>query len=201
MKFTFLTGFLALALSCGTKTTKSPEIITPVETEPEVIEVPVEIIEVEPVLPDGAVTANFKTNAPPFYAVIDRVDKNKGTTVISFEQESVPNISIPGAYGASLETVRFPEFDRDLLLVRTIYKDPIFRKYYLYVYRSNQWKKVVDGFILHVDNIQEDVIPIKVNPKNPKQMLRKYSVFDLDTEGATKFRWILHKETTPILNW
>jgi hypothetical protein len=201
MKVSFLVGFLALALSCGTTNTSSPEVITPIETAPEIVEIPAEVIIEEPAIPEGGVLANFVKDAVPFYAsVANDKGQEKGTTTIHFDDNFVPAITIPEAHGAKLSSVRFPGFESDLLLAETIYKDPIFRKYYLYVCKDKQWKPVVDGFILHVDNVQEGFVPLEVDPNNSNQMVRKYSVFDLDTQGATTFRWILNEETTPILN-
>ena len=107
-------------------------------------------------IPEDAVSGNFDLNSTAFYAAVEVVDSEKKMTTISFEDEAISKITIPDAVGASLSTVRFDQFDQDVLVVNTIYTDPIFRKYYLYILKDRQWMPLVDGFILHVENISED---------------------------------------------
>ncbi len=151
-------------------------------------------------IPEDAVRGSFELLTPPFYAAVEVVDNENQTTTIYFENEAISKITIPEAVGASLSSVRFDQFEQDVLVVNTIYTDPIFRKYYLYILKDKKWMPVVDGFILHVENISEDNLPIKIHPTRSNQMIRSYSVFDMDPESDTKYSWILHEETTDILN-
>lgn len=195
------TAFFIIAfLGCGTPPSKKPKTII---GEPDTrVNIPQEEIPVviEPKLPAGAVSANFITSETPFYAVVDKIDRRKGVTTIRFEKPSVPKIVIPDAYGASLSTLRFDEFDRDLLLVTTKLKDPVFNKYYLYIYRNSTWKLVVNGFAIHQDNNPESLVPIVVDPDDPSRMKRYYSVFDLDETSTLGYTWRLLSESVPILN-
>jgi hypothetical protein len=197
MKY-FLTGaFLLVLLSCGAPPKPKSPIV---ENDPkeEIIKKTNTIIMTN--IPEDAVSGNFELNTAPFYAAVEVVDIENQTTTISFENEEIAKITIPEAVGASLSSVRFDQFDQDVLVVNTIYTDPIFRKYYLYILKDTQWMPVVDGFILHVENISEEHLPIKIHPTRSHQMIRSYSVFDMDPESDTKYSWILHEETTDILN-
>ncbi|MDX1463251.1 MAG: hypothetical protein R3359_09350, partial [Marinirhabdus sp.] len=195
---------IGLLLGCGAPPQKkSKNIIGPnTEEDTSIINIPKDDIPVieAPKLPSGAITANFKPDQTPFYAVVDKVDRRRGTTTIKFEDAQVPPIVIDKTYGASLESLRFDEFDRDLLLVKSKLKDPVFTKYYLYVLRNNQWKLVVNGFSIHKDNNPENLDPIVVDPENPSNMKRYYSVFDLDQNSTTGYTWRLLQESVPIKN-
>ncbi|MEM7187199.1 MAG: hypothetical protein AAF466_11125 [Bacteroidota bacterium] len=152
-----------------------------------------------PAIPEGAVTGLFQTNAAPFYAAVTEIDDENATTRISFENSDLSAIDIPESKGAILQNVQFDGFERDVLLINSVYKDPIFRKFYLFALTDEEWKPVVDGFILHVDNIDDATLPIAIDPSNPNKMVRSYSVFDMDPESDTKYTWILHQETVDIL--
>lgn len=149
---------------------------------------------------ENAVTGNFILDSVPMNAFVDYVDIEEQTTTIMSGNEAIGNIIIPEALGASLSSVRFEGFDPDLLLINSVYKDSIFRKYYLFILKNDEWLRVVDGFILHVDNISEGMVPIQMDPTNSARMKRSYSVFDMDPESETKYTWILKQETTDILN-
>lgn len=195
---------LSLILSCGTPPKdKNKSIIgPPVEDTTVPANIPKDDLPVinEPKIPNGAVTANFLTNKKPFYAVVEKTDTRNGRTTIAFENGTAPKIVISDAYGANLETLRFDEFDRDLLLVKTKLKDPVFTKHYLYILRNNQWKLVVNGFSIHKDNNPESLKPIIVDPANPNHMKRFYSVFDLDQNSSKGYTWRLLSESVPIMN-
>ncbi|RDK88757.1 hypothetical protein [Marinirhabdus gelatinilytica] len=194
-----------LLIACGTPSQKKSKTVIgpPVEdSNTPVVNIPKDDLPViEPKLPKGAVTANFLTDRKPFYAVVDKKTSRNGRTTIIFENSAAPNISIPETYGATLETLRFDEFDRDLLLVKTKLKDPVFTKYFLYVLRNGQWKPVVNGFSIHRDNSPESLKPIVVDPSNPNNMKRYYSVFDLDETSTKGYTWRLLTESVPIQNW
>tara|TARA_R110002072_G_scaffold303113_1_gene494163 strand:+ start:63922 stop:64566 length:645 start_codon:yes stop_codon:yes gene_type:complete len=193
---------VCLIIGCGAPQKKSKTIIGPPIEDDTIINIPQEELPVieEPKIPKGAVVANYRAEATPFYAIVDKVDKRRGTTTIAFERPEVPSIVIPDTYGATLTSLRFDEFDRDLLLVKSKLKDPVFTKYHLYVLRNNRWKLVVNGFSIHKDNNPESLTPIIVDPENPKKMKRYYSVFDLDENSELGYTWRLLQESVPILN-
>lgn len=195
---------VSLIIGCGAPPqNKSKNIIGPNTDETTVpVNIPKENLPVieEPKLPKGAVTANFLSNNKPFFGVVDNVDKRNGRTTIVFQDAVAPKIVIPDTYGATLTTLRFDEFDRDLLLVKAKLKDPVFTKHFLYVLRNNQWKLVVNGFSIHKDNNPESLKPIVVDAENPRNMKRYYSVFDLDETSSKGYTWRLLTESVPILN-
>lgn len=201
MRFLLVSVLLVTVTGCGTVPKKGPTVI---ENDP-ISDLPKEINETNPTIvmseiPEGAISGIFNSDAEPFYAAVDSVDTENQTTTISFENEAMNGITLPEAIGASLSSVRFEGFDRDILMINSIYKDPIFRKYYLYILKNDQWHPVVDGFILHVDNISNDMIPIQPDPRNSNRMVRSYSVFDMDPDSETKYNWILKEETAEIMN-
>ena len=199
MKFTTIL-FISAMVGCGTPPANKNKTV--IGTPENRVNIPKEEIPtvVEPRLPSGAIRANFLADNTPFYAAVDKVDKRNGITTIRFEKPGVPKIMIQEAYGAKLTSLRFDEFDRDLLLVTTKLKDPVFNKYYLYVYRNNQWKLVVNGFAIHRDNNPDSLEPIVVDPEQPTHMMRYYSVFDLDENTSAGYTWRLLTESVPILN-
>jgi hypothetical protein len=197
MKFLVSAILIAVFLGCGTPTRKPGGDI--IGTSPQTTEVPPkEEIIIEPVIPEGAVTANFLSGEVPFYAYVKNVDKSRGITSISFENTLLPDINIPESYGASLSSLRFPELDRDILLVTSRLKDPNFNKYYVYILKNNQWKQMVNGFAIHKSNRPDTLNPIIIDPGNPNNMLRYYSVFDLDQTSGKKYTWRLLTESIPI---
>lgn len=165
----------------------------PVKTDPE----PVVIA---PVIPKGAVTGNYNGDSNPFYANVVRVNTANETTYISFENKSLSQISIPQTYGGSVSKMNLDGFDRDLLLVTAKLKDPNFLKYYLYVLRNNQWKPVMNGFAIHITNLPNIDQPLKLNPNNPNELNRYYSVFNLDSTSPLGYTWLLLEENVPIEN-
>lgn len=195
---------ISLVLSCVSPPKEKNKTIIgpPVEDTTVPVNIPKEDLPIitEPKLPKGAVTANFLSETKPFYAVVKNVDKRNGRTTIAFEDSAAPKIVIPDTYGAELTTLRFDEFDRDLLLVKAKLKDPVFTKHYLYVLRNNQWKLVVNGFSIHKDNNSKNLKPIAIDPENTKNMKRYYSVFDLDQNSSKGYTWRLLSESVPILN-
>ncbi|MDT0555253.1 hypothetical protein [Patiriisocius hiemis] len=199
----FLLGFiLFFFLKCGSKTTNtSKDIINSADTE--VTETNSNtndvIISEETTLPPGAVIGNYINKETSFYAFVKKINKNKGITSIHFENNYTPPILIKETYGATIETLRFPEFESDLLLVTAKLKDPIFNKYFLYQFKNGKWVLVVNGFAIHEDNINEVSTPIEVDPNNPNNMLRFYSVFDLDKTSDKGYTWRLLQESVPII--
>ncbi len=190
---------LSLAMSCGSTSNKEEPIISndPIVTSEEE-KIVVESSEIEPALPLGAVSGNFDGLGNPFYAHTLPSEGNK--TIVSFENNSVPSITLLESNGGKLYNLHFEEFDRDLLLVAANTKDPIFIKYHLYINKNQAWKPVVEPFTLHISHTLNDFIPIEVDPANPKLMFRHYSVFDLDQESELGYTWRLLTESVPILN-
>jgi hypothetical protein len=186
--------------ACGTPTKKEPKSIidsSPEVTEPSVME---EETITMPSIPKGAISANFFSGEVPFYAYVKEIDRQKGITFISFEKALIPDIILEKTYGATLSSLRFAEFESDLLLVTARLKDPNFKKYHLFVLKNNQWKPVVNSFAIHMDNRPDTLNPIWIDPENPENMQRYYSVFDLNSERSTVYTWLLLKESIPIIN-
>ncbi len=189
---------LPLLIACGTPTPQKPkEVIIPRDTVSQVT-IPVET-EIIPSIPDNAVSANYINGAPPFYGFVDEVNHLKKTTLIRFEEGRAPDLVIEKSYGATIEDLRFPEFDSDLLLVTAVINDPNFNKYYLYRFEDNQWLPVVNGWAIHKDNRPDTLQPITVSSVKPGHMHRYYSVFDLDKDSELGYTWRLLEETIPVL--
>ncbi|NND88438.1 MAG: hypothetical protein HKM28_04230 [Flavobacteriaceae bacterium] len=194
---------MSVSFRCASPKSKPEQpIIGGEESSSPTADAPDETIVIKPPrMPEGAVRANFKAYDVPFYASVKEVDRQRGKTVIEFEQRAIPKIVLPEkTYGATLSSLRFEEFDRDLLLVNAKLKDPVFNKYYLYILKNNQWKQVVNAFAIHRDNRPDTLQPIVVNPKNENEMLRYYSVFDLDQTSSLGYTWRLLQESIPIEN-
>jgi hypothetical protein len=189
--------FCFLILGCGGTEHQKPKEVIIVDTL--VVDHSIDPQLNEPVIPKGAVTANFNADAVPFYAFVQKTDTLVGVTSIAFQKADVPSIAIHDAYGAKLSYLRFPEFDQDLLLITAKIKDTSFNKYYLYQYRNDSWQLVVNRFAIHKNHVTDSLQPIIVDPSNSNNMLRYYSVFDLDKKSKLGYTWRLLKESIPIL--
>ncbi len=186
---------LILAFGCGTPTQKPKSVIgdDPIEENlPGII---------TPILPEGAVTADFNGNFQPFYAFVEKVIAKNETTFIGFEDENLPQILIPESFGAKLSPLKLEGFDREILMVNAKLRDTNFNKYFLFVFRENQWKPIVNPFAIHKTNMSDTLIPAKINPENPKELLRYYSVFEMDANSEKKYRWALLQESVLLENW
>ncbi len=155
---------------------------------------------VVPPLPKGAVTASFKTDNISFYGYVKNVNTGKGITTIAFENNAAPPLVLRDTYGATMRSLGFDEFDRDLLLVDTKIEDPQFHKYHLYILKNNQWLSVVNPFAIHESHKEAQQNPIFVDPDNPNNMFRYYSVFDIDDTNELEYGWRLHNESILIQN-
>ena len=201
MKFLLLISLLYIA-ACGSSSEKQNTVVIG-DPHPKTETVSEEIIaetEVLPVLPDGAVIANYKTDKIPFYGFVKNVDIRKGVTTIAFENNKAPQLILKETYGATISMLRFDEFDRDLLLVNTKINDPQFHKYHLYILKNGQWLPVVKPFALHESHKEAQQNPIFVDPKNANNMFRYYSVFDIDDTNDLDYGWRLHNESVAIKN-
>tara|TARA_R110002049_G_scaffold1687_10_gene12828 strand:+ start:5142 stop:5759 length:618 start_codon:yes stop_codon:yes gene_type:complete len=200
----FVYSVITASLSCGAPSKKPTNIIggdesntTNIPTKTDPVTNPVII---EPVIPKGAVTGYFNGDLKKFYAQISRVDTRHEKTYISFEGKRYPDLVIPKTLGGSLSAIVLEGFDRDLLLVTSKIKDPNFNKYHLYILRNKKWKPVVNGFAIHKSNLKQVDTPIKLDPNNLNNVLRYYSVFNLDKGSPTGYSWLLQTESIPIDN-
>jgi hypothetical protein len=198
-----VTFHLLLFLGCGAPSKHPKTIIGDNEPE-ETTTIPLETDQdpmiIESVLPKGAVVGNFNGNLEPFFAHISKIDRTNAITYISFEDEKLPQISIPLSLGGTVSKQSLEGFDRDLLLFTAKLKDPNFNKYFLYVLRDNRWKPVMNGFAIHLANLSTIDEPLKLNPNNPNELNRYYSVFNLDSSSPLGYTWLLLEENVPIEN-
>jgi hypothetical protein len=151
--------------------------------------------------PPGAVFGNYNGDEIPFYARVLKEDTKNHKTYISFKSKNCPQIVIPETTGGSISSVCLEGFDRDLLLVTAKLKDPSFNKYFLYVLRNNEWKQVVNPFAIHKSNLTVNLQPLQINPDEQSEILRNYSVFDLDETSPHGYTWRLLNESVVIDNW
>jgi hypothetical protein len=151
-------------------------------------------------LPKGAVLGDYKGDALPFYAEIPKVDLKNRRTYVSFISDC-PQIVIPETVGGTVSSLSLEGFDRDLLLVTAKLKDPNFNKYFLYILRNNEWKPVINGFAIHKSNLNQISQPLQINPDKPNEIVRYYSVFDLDKDSPLGYTWRLLHESIAVENW
>ena len=163
-----------------------------------VIEEPSIIVNEGSKLPKDALTANFTGNQDSIYAYIKKIDSINEATLIGFENELLPEINISESIGAELQILKLKNFSNDILLVNARLKDTNFNEYYLFVWNDTVWKQPVNRFNIHKSNMTDTLIPIHNNPKDSTQLLRYYSVFDMDRKSEKKFTWKLMQESIPI---
>lgn len=194
--------FFILTAGCGSPSKNTGPIInrTPKKEKPEPPS-SIEPIVTKPSLPPGAVIGNYNGDLKPFYARINEIATKNSITTISFENNKYPNVLIPKTYGGTVSTLVLDGFDRDLLLVTAKLDDPNFNKYFLYVLRNNKWKPVMNGFSIHKSNKPETLQVIRVNPENSNELIRYYSVFDLDETSDAGYTWRLLEESVVKVNW
>lgn len=152
----------------------------------------------KPELPVGALKADFIGNHDSLYAFIKEIDAYTETTLIGFENKKLPEITIPQSIGAELQILKLKNFVNDVLLVNAKLKDTNFNEYYLFVWEDSIWKQPANRFDIHKSNMTDTLIPIKNNPKDSSQLLRYYSVFDMDRTSGKKYSWKLMQESIPI---
>ena len=202
MKFSLLIPFFYFA-ACGSSSENTNKVVIG-EPKSETVIISEEINKepevITTTLPNGAVSANYKADKIPFYGFVQNIDKNKGVTTIKFEDNKAPTLKLAKTYGATLKMLRFDEFDRDLLLVDTKLKDPQFHKYHLYILKNGQWLPVVNPFAIHESHKEAQLNPIFVDPENPNNLFRYYSVFDIDETNEAGYGWRLHNESIAIKN-
>ncbi|MCZ4319670.1 hypothetical protein O4H26_11760 [Aequorivita viscosa] len=191
MKFLFFT-LLVFIFGCNQLHHKK-EIKTVVE-----IEEPSLTIIAKPKIPEGALKADFLGNSDSLYAYIKNIDTTNEVTHIGFEEKKLPEIAIPESIGAELKILKLKNFQNDVLLVNAKLKDTNFNEYYLFVYNNSNWKQPVNRFAIHKSNMADSLIPITNNPKDSTQLVRYYSVFNMDRKSEKKFTWKLMQESIPI---
>ncbi|WP_026450837.1 hypothetical protein [Aequorivita capsosiphonis] len=149
-------------------------------------------------IPEGALRADFIGNRDSVYAFIKEIDTSTKTTLISFEKDKLPEISIPESLGAHLKILKLKNFDQDNLLVNAISLDTNFNEYHLFVWKDSMWNQPVNRFYIHKSNMSDTLIPIKDNPKDSMQVIRYYSVFEMDQTSEKKYSWRLEQESVLI---
>ncbi len=149
-------------------------------------------------LPEGALYADFMGNQDSIFAFIKEIDASTETTLIGFQNKKLPEITIFESIGAQLNILKLKNFDSDVLLVNAKLKDTNFNEYYLFVWEDSIWKQPVNRFDIHKSNMADTLIPIKNNPKDSTQLLRYYSVFNIDRTSEKKYSWKLMQESVSI---
>ena len=196
--------YLLWAIGCGDSAKKSKTIIgeedasTTIATIDSITKTETEISTTA--VPEGIAVGNYNGDDKPFYAYVSSVDVKNETTKISFGNDINVPLIIPKTLGATISKLSLDGFDRDLLFVTAKIKDPNFNKYFLFVLRNNQWKQVVNGFAIHQSNLDEVSEPLRINPTNPDELERNYSVFNLDSSSPTGYTWLLLNESVAIEN-
>ncbi len=191
---------LLWVIGCGTQDSK-PKTIIIEENQSTTSSDSITYTEIiEPLIPEGAVSANFNGDQDSSYVYISRIDSINEMTYISFENDNYKELAVPKIQGGSISPFSMDGFDRDLLLLTAKLKDPNFNKYYLFVLRDNQLKPVMNGFAIHKSNLTDSLKPFQLNPMNPDEILRHYSVFNLDEESDLGYTWLLLEESVDIEN-
>lgn len=191
MKFLLL-AILFLFFSCngfGNRYKKETDVITPElssETKAKIT------------IPEGALKADFIGNRDSLYAFIKTVDTTNNTILVSFENELLPEITIPESLGAQLELLKLKNFENDVLLVTATPQDTNFNEYYLFVWKDSVWNQPVNRFYIHKNNLSDTLVAIKNNPKDSMQLMRYYSVFEMDPASDKKYSWRLTQESIKI---
>ena len=199
MKFPFAFLGLLILFSCGTPTPKTDNEAV-IKKDTVVQDTPPVEADPLPKVPENAVTANYISGSPAFYGYVADVNFVQATTTIGFEDNLAPSLIIADSYGASIDYLRYPEFESDLLLVTAVIKDPNFNKYYLYQLKDYYWKEVVNGWAIHKENRPDTLQPVTVSSTKANHMHRYYSVFDLDKDSELGYTWRLLEETIPLLD-
>jgi hypothetical protein len=185
---------LVVCCACGSPNGKTDKtVIGPTVADP----IPARTPALEK--PPTAVTGAFTPNRAPFYAYIKNIDTSTSSTIIGFEDEVYPQISVPKTVGGSLHILMLSGYDREVLLLRAHLKDKNFYKYFPFVLKENRWIALTNGFAVHKSNRPDTIAHIlKNNPEVPDEVIRYYSVFDLDATSETGFTWRLLSESIPI---
>lgn len=192
MKYLLL-GLLFCFFNCNSFEKRKPTTVNSETSNP-----PLSAAEEIPIIPEGALKADFMGNNDSLYAFVKNIDAVKKTTRIAFENDLLPEITIPESMGAKLQLLKLKNFDSDVLLVNAKLKDTNFNEYYLFVWNDTLWQQPVNRFDIHKSNMTDTLVPIITDPKDSTKLLRYYSVFVMDRKSAEKFTWKLMRESVPI---
>jgi len=129
---------------------------------------------------------------------VKEMDTSTEKTLIGFENELLPELTIPESIGAHLHLIKLKNFQNDVLLVNAKLKDTNFNEYYVFVWKDSLWKQPVKRFNIHKSNMTDTLVPIRNNPEDSTLLLRYYSVFVMDRKSEKKFTWKLMSESVPI---
>ena len=110
----------------------------------------------------------------------------------------MPLISLAESLGAKLNILKLKNYKNDVLLVNVKSKDTNFIEYYVFVWKDSEWNQPVNHFFIHKSNVSDTLIPIKNNPNDSMQLMRYYSVFEMDPKNDKKYSWKLMQESIPI---
>ncbi len=191
MKY-FLLAVLFIALSCRKPPTAKPPARGPIVDKSQALEAE------KPTLPKGAIRANFDGSGDSLYVFVKEVDSASQTTLLGFEGEAFPELSIPESHGAQLQLLKLKKFPNDLLVVQAKGSDTNFNDYYLFVWQDSLWKQPVNRFYIHKANMNDSLRPIMDDPSDSTKVLRYYSVFDIDPNSEKKYSWRLMRESVPL---
>lgn len=198
---------ILLFVACGAPSKQSTPTSTDTKTEKATTTLPKESPledaskETAPILPIGAVFGDFNGDGTPFFAHVSNINKAREITYLGFQNRRYPILAIQKTVGGTVSPLKLAGNDRDLLLFTANISDPNFNKYYLYVLRNNNWKPVMNGFAIHKSNKTETLDVIRINPKKPNELLRYYSVFDIDPDSPEGYVWRLLEESVEKENW
>lgn len=180
MRFCFLTLLISI-IGC-----KQPEakqrVISPIHTS----------------IPEGAMIADFLGNQDSLYAYVKEIDFPNQTTYIGFEDDRMPNISIPESIGAKLQVLKLNNFSQEVLLINATPVDTNFNEYYLFVWNDSLWTEPVNRFDIHKSNMSDTLTVLTDDPRDSTKILRYYSVFDMDSKSEKKYSWKLMRESVVI---
>ncbi len=198
MKIIYLLFTSVLLFGCGNKSGSDLHRNKSVIGEDVPVKPPIIKDKTPPNIPEAGVFGDFLGNNTTIFGYVQQTNPTTEITTIAFQDNKIPKLEIPESIGAILEPIRLLGFDRDVLLINAVLKDPQFNEYYLYSYTPSGWKMLCNRFNIHKSNMFDGLVPIQINPEKPKELLRHYSVFDLDKASGRTYKWILLQESIPI---
>lgn len=161
------------------------------------IERPTTII-AQPIIPEGGVKGDFIGNRDSLFVFVGRIDTLNETTLLAFENDGLPPITIPESRGAKLQVLKLANFKGDVILVNAKPTDTNFNDYYLFVWNDSLWQQPVRRFSIHKSNISDTLAPIILDPADSTRLLGYYSVFEMDRKSEKKYTWRLMRESVPL---
>lgn len=151
-------------------------------------------------LPKAGLAGDYLGTTDTLHAIVKAIDSSGQTTTIAFDDAEIPEIVLPESLGAKLMLFKLRNSPKDLLLVNTIPADTNFNEYYLFIWRDSMWQQPVNRFYIHKGNMSDTLIPIMADPQDSTQLLRYYSVFDMDPKSENKYKWRLMREHVRMKN-